>query len=41
MPSVKLTRSALLIAAGLILPLLLHTLGAAGSIFCPCISPSC
>ncbi|WP_293718539.1 ECF transporter S component [uncultured Phascolarctobacterium sp.] len=51
MPSVNLTRSALLIAAGLILPLLLHTLGAAGSIFLPmhipvllagfCLGPYC
>lgn len=31
----KLTRSALFIAAGLVLPLLLHNLGAAGSIFLP------
>lgn len=51
MPSVKLTRSALLIAAGLILSLLLHTLGAADSIFLPmhilvllagfCLGPYC
>ena len=35
MHGTKLTRSALFIAAGLVLPLLLHSLGAAGSIFLP------